>query len=144
MKKKLILLLLLFAQISFAQTATRSKKPAKPVVLTKDQVSEIKSAAGSYYKEQNYKMALNLYRQLQATEPENMEYNYRLGICYLNTCVNKGMAANFSAGRAVRAAALAERLAATADWSATELDLAELRSAFQEISGALRLVVTPG
>ncbi len=93
--KQIFFFCFLIVQFSFAQNATHNGKPAKPIVLTKDQISEIKSAAGSYYKEQNYKMALTLYRQLQAAEPENMEYNYRLGICYLNTNLNKGMAANF-------------------------------------------------
>ena len=92
MIKKSVLFFLLATQIVFAQS---SKKPPKPIVLTKDQVSDMKSAASTYFKEQNYNASINLYRQLQAVEPENMEYNYRLGVCYLNTNINKGMAANF-------------------------------------------------
>ncbi len=56
----------------------------------------------------------------------------------------KGMAANFSAGRGVRAAALTEQLAGREDWVAIDASLPELRDALEELSGALKLVALPG
>ncbi|MGE0609707.1 MAG: Hpt domain-containing protein [Pirellulales bacterium] len=55
----------------------------------------------------------------------------------------KGMAANFSAGRAVRAAARTEQAAGGENWTAVQSSLPELREAFQELCGALKLVATP-
>jgi tetratricopeptide (TPR) repeat protein len=72
-----------------------AKKPAKPVVLTKEQIAAMKKDAADYFKTENYKSAIELYRQLQVSDPVNTEFNYRLGMCYLNTNINKGMAANF-------------------------------------------------
>jgi tetratricopeptide (TPR) repeat protein len=87
----LTLLLFVMSQ-SFAQ---QGKKPAKPVVLTKDQVSEFKKTASEYFKSENYKAALEIYRQLQANDPNNADYNYKLGVCYLNTEINRKMAAGY-------------------------------------------------
>jgi hypothetical protein len=77
---------------SFAQ---QSKKPAKPVTLSKEQISSMKKDAAEYYKSENYKSALGIYKSLQASEPENTEFNYRLGVCYLNTFVSRKSAAGF-------------------------------------------------
>ena len=75
--------------------AQQSKKPAKTVQLSKDQISSLKKEAAEYYKSENYKSALELYKQLQASVPDDAEFNYRLGVCYLNTNINKKAAAGF-------------------------------------------------
>src|SRR5687768_13490122 len=46
----------------------------------------------------------------------------------------KGLSANFSAGRAIRAAANTERLASHEDWPRIEASIPELRDAFHELS----------
>ena len=86
MKKICILtLLLLFSTLLlFAQ-----KKPQKPPVLSKDQIKVMKNEADDFFKNENYKEALTRYKQLQVSEPNDVEYNYRLGVCYLKTNINK-------------------------------------------------------
>ena len=83
---------ILWLNIAIAQ---QSKKPVKKIVLGKDQVSEMKKAGSEYFKSENYKTALPIYQQLQENDPNNAEFNYRLGLCYLNTNVNKKLAAGF-------------------------------------------------
>ena len=83
---------LLWLNVAVAQ---QSKKLEKKVALGKDQVSELKKAGAEYFKSDNYKSALPIYKQLQQNDPNNTEFNYRLGICYLYTNVNKKSAAGF-------------------------------------------------
>ncbi len=93
MQKRLTLQLFLLAGIATAQVP--QKKAPKPVQLTKEVAGQMKDAAADYYKNENYKRALELYKQLQAFDPDNMDFNYKLGMCYLNTDVDKGAAANY-------------------------------------------------
>lgn len=79
----------------YSVPAQQTKKPAKPVVLSKEQVSSMKKEAADYYKAENYKTALNIYKTLQANAPDDAEFNYRLGVCYLNTNINKKAAAGY-------------------------------------------------
>ena len=83
---------LLWLNVAVAQ---QSKKLEKKVALGKDQVSELKKAGAEYFKSDNYKSALPIYKQLQQNDPNNTEFNYRLGIRYLYTNVNKKSAAGF-------------------------------------------------
>lgn len=92
---KLYLLFILSLLINFSLAQIPAKKPAKPVQLTKEVAGQMKDAANEYYKAGNYKHALGLYRQLQAFDPDNMDFNYKLGMCYLNSNVDKGAAANY-------------------------------------------------
>ena len=85
-------IVLLTASISVAQSG---KKTTAPKTLTKDQVSEIKKMAADFYKEQNYTKALEGYQALVGSDADNMDYNYRLGICYVNTNVNKPAAIEY-------------------------------------------------
>lgn len=75
-----------FSGNAFAQT---SKKPAPPVVITKEQAAELKKQAGELYKMQAHKAAIDPYSKLVSFDPENMDYNYKLGMCYLNANVDK-------------------------------------------------------
>ena len=45
--------------------------------------------AKEHFKHYNFLMAMPIYKGLVAKEPKNLEYNYRLGICYLHTHLNK-------------------------------------------------------
>jgi tetratricopeptide (TPR) repeat protein len=51
--------------------------------------------ANEHFKEFNFMMALPMYKELVKREPENMEYNYRLGFCYLHTNIDKTAAVPF-------------------------------------------------
>lgn len=82
----------LCCSISLAQTA---KKGGAPTALTKDQIGDAKKLANEYYKSQNYKGALEGYTRLVLSDADNMEFNYRLGMCYLNTNDNKPAAIEY-------------------------------------------------
>lgn len=48
--------------------------------------------ADERFKAANYDEALTNYLDLLEEDPKNMEYNYRIGVCYLNTYINKSKA----------------------------------------------------
>src|ERR1044072_8355112 len=79
MKKILfsILLFFVFAAVN-AQTADVAESDVK--------------TADDKFKAANYEEALTIYLDLLAEDPRNMTYNYRIGVCYLNTNINKGKA----------------------------------------------------
>jgi len=67
---------------------SQTKQPAiKPFL--KDDVKAAKSEADDFYKAQGYNKALTIYERLVITEPNNAEYNFKLGECYLNSNINK-------------------------------------------------------
>jgi len=41
------------------------------------------------FSKRNYIEALDVYKKLFKEEPDNVEYNYRLAVCYLNTFTNR-------------------------------------------------------
>ncbi|MGZ3904464.1 MAG: tetratricopeptide repeat protein [Bacteroidia bacterium] len=45
--------------------------------------------AEEHFKQHNFIMALPMFKELVKREPENMDYNYKLGYCYLNTFIDK-------------------------------------------------------
>jgi hypothetical protein len=51
--------------------------------------------AKEHFGHQNYLMAMPIYRALLQKEPKNTDYNYRLGICYLRTHLNKEEAVKY-------------------------------------------------
>ncbi len=48
--------------------------------------------ARDFFKNRNFEQALEEYLLLHEKEPDNLEYNYRIGICYLNTYIDKSKA----------------------------------------------------
>ena len=48
--------------------------------------------ANELYQKSNFLEALNQYKYLVKSDEKNIEYNFRLGVCYLNTYVNKSAA----------------------------------------------------
>lgn len=85
MKHFLSILLLLSATL--AVNAQKKAPVIKP--YTADEAKEYRKEAELAFKELNYGYALRIYERLVVTEPNNVEYNHRLGMCYLNTNVNK-------------------------------------------------------
>lgn len=51
--------------------------------------------AQEHWDHDNFLMAIKVYKQLLVTEPFNPEYNYKLGLCYLNTNINKSLAIQY-------------------------------------------------
>lgn len=89
------IMLLLVSVFIFSNSFSQTKKSSQPVTLTKDQASEIKKAASGFYGDKNYKEALPRYLQLVNNDSENWEFNYRLGLCYLNTAGDKSRAIEY-------------------------------------------------
>ncbi|MBN8702430.1 MAG: PD40 domain-containing protein [Bacteroidetes bacterium] len=71
MKKALLVLVVLYSQILFAQKEISSKE------------------ADLKFKNGDYESALTDYLKLFKDDPKSEEYNYRIGVCYLNSNVNK-------------------------------------------------------
>lgn len=93
MKKLITVLVLLCFGITIV--AAQTKKPAPVVTLTKDQVGEMKKMAADQYKSANYKAAAESYQKLVNYDPEDMDYNYKLGMSLLNSNVNKASAVQY-------------------------------------------------
>lgn len=72
------LVTIVFIALSFVATAQPMKK-----------VSADPEEAAEHYKHYNYVMAMPIYKALVQKEPKNVDYNYRLGICYLRTFFDK-------------------------------------------------------
>ncbi len=51
--------------------------------------------ADTYYKEKNYLAAMKGYKELVKANPTNAEYRYNLGMCYLNSNIDKSQAAQY-------------------------------------------------
>lgn len=48
--------------------------------------------AKEHFNHQNYLAAIPVYKQLLKLEPSNYDYNYKLGLCYIRTNINKSLA----------------------------------------------------
>ncbi len=90
----------------YSYICTRIKNPMKrllfasifallsyPAIAQTNDVAEpdIKTA-NERFQTANYDEALAVYLDLLAEEPKNIEFNYRIGVCYLNTNINKAKA----------------------------------------------------
>lgn len=91
----LIFIALLACWVTQAQQVKGKPRVKTPVKLTPDQVKEMKKDADILFKDGDYRTALDEFIKLQNTEPENADFNYKLGVCYLNTSINKKAAAEF-------------------------------------------------
>lgn len=91
MKKYILGLIIGLAPlISGAQT---KPQPVKP--FSADEAKEAKKQADVYFKEMNYLSALKLYERLVVTDPNNADYNYKLGLCFLITNIAKHRAVSY-------------------------------------------------
>ncbi|GAB4290360.1 MAG: hypothetical protein Kow0068_15790 [Marinilabiliales bacterium] len=70
--------ILLFALLAFFITNVTAQDPDKE--------------AATNFEDENYRVALKQYLKLLKTDPKNVEYQYRIGVCYLNTNVDKSEA----------------------------------------------------
>ena len=85
-----LLLLALFVGKASAQQI-QSKQPEE-VQLPAEQEKDFKKEAKKFFQTTNFKAALEAYRLLYKLNPDNVEYNYMLGLSYLNTNIDKSKA----------------------------------------------------
>lgn len=79
MKFFILTITLLISSFSFAQYRVKYRAPDK-------------KAAKTFWDMENYKKALEEYEILARRESSNPEYNYKAGVCYLNTNIDKSKA----------------------------------------------------
>jgi hypothetical protein len=68
---------------------------AKTHVLTNDEAKVVKKDAATAFAASDFNGALLSYLDLYKTDPQNVDYNYRIGYCYLVTSVNKRAALKY-------------------------------------------------
>ncbi|MBL0064003.1 MAG: PD40 domain-containing protein [Bacteroidetes bacterium] len=78
-----VLMALLCPSLSYGQKAKAGH------VLTTDEAKIVKKDAATLFVSTDYKGALPAYKDLVKADPGNPDYNYRLGVCYLMTNVDK-------------------------------------------------------
>lgn len=86
-------LTLLIGLLPFITRCQTKPQPIKP--FTADEAKEAKKQADVYFKEMNYLSALKLFERLVVTDPNNAEYNHKLGLSYLNTNLAKHKAVSY-------------------------------------------------
>mgnify|MGYP000269968474 CR=1 FL=1 len=91
MKKLLMIVLAVLPLLLNAQTKQPAIKP-----FSADEVKEQKGIAEAAYKALNFGDALKIYERLVVTDPRNADYNYKLGLCYMITNINKAKANNIN------------------------------------------------
>ncbi len=67
----------------------QAQKAKAAHILTSDEAKIVKKDAGTLFASEDYKGALDSYRELVKSDPGNSEYNYRLGVCILRTTAEK-------------------------------------------------------
>jgi tetratricopeptide (TPR) repeat protein len=91
MKKKHFILISLFFLLFYStQCIAQPKKPPSGTSKTLDPAE-----AKEHFKHKNYLWAIPVYKQLIRQEPNNVDYQHKLGICYLNTNINKTLAIGY-------------------------------------------------
>ena len=90
MQKLLFILVLFLPLFSIAQKKAPAIKPYLP-----DEVKAAKTEADLSFKGGAYNYSQVIYERLVVTEPGNADYNYKLGICYMFTNVNKAKAVSY-------------------------------------------------
>jgi hypothetical protein len=90
MKTILYILLLVIPSLTYSQS---KPQPIRP--YSKEEVKEAKGTAEDYMRSQNYSGALVIYQRLVVTEPNNADFNYKLGFCYLSSNIDKSKAVSY-------------------------------------------------
>ncbi|MBK9636540.1 MAG: PD40 domain-containing protein [Bacteroidetes bacterium] len=84
--KKFVYLFIFLLSVS---TGYAQKKQPAIKAYSSDEFKLAKKDAEAYYKELNYSAALKIYERLLVNEPNSAEFNYKLGMCFINTNVGK-------------------------------------------------------
>ncbi len=81
--------------IIYGPTYVLAQKAKPGRVLSSDETKLIKKDAATLFASSEFKGALTAYQELIVTDPENAEYNYRLGVCLLHTNQEKASSLNY-------------------------------------------------
>ena len=84
----------LFLFFSIPTTFVNAQK-TKPHVLSKSEIKKLKKEGSIKFAASDYKNALNAYLVLYKTDPQNIDYIYRIGFCYLETSIDKRAAMKY-------------------------------------------------
>lgn len=76
-------------------TSYAFSQKAKTHVLTTDEAKMVKKDAATMFASQDYRGSLQSYKELIKTDPNNIDYNYRLGFSYLQTQSRKSEALKY-------------------------------------------------
>ncbi len=76
-------LIILFA--SLATLAFSQKKPQPIKGYSKDEEGDAKKEAAAFFKSMNYIQSQPMYERLVATDPKDVDYNYKLALIYMYT-----------------------------------------------------------
>lgn len=90
-KGSFIFLIVIF---SFSWAKVNAQK-IKTHVLSSEEIKTLRKEASTLFALSDYKNALKAYLDLYKSNPQNIDYNYRLGFCYLETSVNKRAAMKY-------------------------------------------------
>src|SRR5688572_11562499 len=74
-----------FLFITEAPVVAQTTKKTTTPTITKEQAEELEKMASDHYKNENYRAAFDAYTKLVQFDPEDLDYNYRMGMSYLNT-----------------------------------------------------------
>jgi tetratricopeptide (TPR) repeat protein len=88
-KSFLLFYIFTIAFFGYITSVNAQRGKQKQHVITSDEAKTINKDAATLFNSGNYDGALKGYQELVATDPNNAEYNYRLGYCYLLTNVDK-------------------------------------------------------
>ena len=88
------LFFILFLFFSIPTTFVNAQK-TKPHVLSKSEIKKLKKEGSIKFAASDYKNALNAYLVLYKTDPQNIDYIYRIGFCYLETSIDKRAAMQY-------------------------------------------------
>ena len=72
-----------------------AQKNKKEKILTADEAKEVKKDANTDFGSGNFDVALQKYKDLVKSDPQNLEYNFRLGYSYLRAHAPKKYAADY-------------------------------------------------
>ena len=84
---------LVFLFFSFQQEVFSQR--AKTHVLTADEAKIVRKDAATMFSSEDYRGALDAYRDLYKSAPNNVDFNFKLGLCYIETNVNKREAVKY-------------------------------------------------
>ena len=79
---------ILFFALAFGYISHTSAQPKTSKIIDPEDAKE-------HFSHNNFLFAIPAYKQLLKQEPNNFDYNYKLGICYLYTNINKTFAIQY-------------------------------------------------
>lgn len=95
LKVNLFLFCVFFCSLTFCSKYSTGQRAKPERVLSTDEAKAVKKDGATLFATSDFKGALTAYQELIKTDPENSEFNYRLGICLLQTSFDKSSALSY-------------------------------------------------